>query len=320
MISVIVPVYNVEKYLDCCIKSILNQSYSDLEIILVDDGSPDNCPMLCDAWAKRDQRIKVIHKENGGLSDARNTGLAVATGSMIGFVDADDWIGPRMYELLEKALNDDKSDIAACTVKEVWDNGKQEFLTVQERSVLKALDAQIALLEESKLKQPVWYKLYKRDVVKGILFEKNTINEDVLWSSFVIGNANTVSIIDYVGYYYRQHENSIMGKSYSFERISVVNSYCKIYEYMKRSSPSLSAKAKQKILLGCIYHGQMSLRYLTVNEIKKAFSFFTRIRNNYKIDKEVLSISDSTQKIWLLLSAISLKLTCRIKNMLKVGF
>ena len=96
LVSVIVPVYKVEKYLDKCIESIVGQTYENLEIILVDDGSPDNCPTMCDEWAQKDSRIKVIHKENGGLSSARNAGLDACTGDYIGFVDSDDWIEPDM--------------------------------------------------------------------------------------------------------------------------------------------------------------------------------------------------------------------------------
>ena len=99
-VSIIVPVYKVEPYLDKCVSSIVNQTYTNLEIILVDDGSPDNCPAMCDAWAEKDSRIRVIHKPNGGLSDARNAGMAVATGELMAFVDSDDWIAPDMYEHL----------------------------------------------------------------------------------------------------------------------------------------------------------------------------------------------------------------------------
>ena len=103
LISVIVPVYKVEPYLDKCVRSIVEQTYQNLEIILVDDGSPDNCGAICDAWAEKDSRIKVIHKENGGLSDARNAGMDVATGQWIAFVDSDDWIAEEMYESLLNA-------------------------------------------------------------------------------------------------------------------------------------------------------------------------------------------------------------------------
>lgn len=117
MISVIVPVYKVEPYLDRCVRSIVEQTYTDLEIILVDDGSPDNCPAMCDAWAEKDNRIKVIHKQNGGLSDARNAGMDIASGDYLGFVDSDDWIAAEMYQVLYDMLQRDSSDIAPAVYK-----------------------------------------------------------------------------------------------------------------------------------------------------------------------------------------------------------
>ena len=116
LISVIIPIYNVEAYLDECIASVIAQTYSNLEIILVDDGSPDNCPQMCDEWAAKDSRIRVIHKENGGLSDARNAGIDIATGEYIAFVDSDDWIEPEMYEIMLAALKNENADICACNI------------------------------------------------------------------------------------------------------------------------------------------------------------------------------------------------------------
>ena len=123
LISVIVPVFKVDPYLDRCVESIVNQTYRNLEIILVDDGSPDSCGAMCDAWAEKDRRIKVIHKKNGGLSDARNAGLDIATGTLIGFVDSDDFIRSDMYLLLMERLMEDGSDIAACGVEMVFEDG-----------------------------------------------------------------------------------------------------------------------------------------------------------------------------------------------------
>ncbi len=114
LISVIVPVYNAEKYFDICVQSIADQTYKNLEIILVDDGSPDNCPAICDKWAKKDSRIKVIHKENGGVSSARNTGIENANGAYIGFVDSDDYIELDMIEALHKLVKQDDFDVAVC--------------------------------------------------------------------------------------------------------------------------------------------------------------------------------------------------------------
>lgn len=113
LISVIIPIYKVEEYLDHCIKSIVEQTYRKLEIILVDDGSPDKCPLKCDEWAERDGRIRVIHKKNGGLSDARNVGMSIAKGSYISFIDSDDWISPDFYEKLYRSITDSNAQIAA---------------------------------------------------------------------------------------------------------------------------------------------------------------------------------------------------------------
>ena len=162
LISIVVPVYKVEPYLDKCISSIVNQTYKNLEIILVDDGSPDNCPAMCDAWAEKDNRIRVIHKPNGGLSDARNAGMYVATGELMAFVDSDDWIAPDMYEQLYRRLTEDGSDIAACGVQMVWgDNTLPRMLTRPGNRILSRDEAMQAIIEETWLKQPVWYKLYK---------------------------------------------------------------------------------------------------------------------------------------------------------------
>ena len=122
LISIIVPIYNVEKYLKKCIDSIINQTYKNLEIILVDDGSPDNCGKICDEYAKKDNRIKVIHKENGGVSSARNVGVENATGEYIGFVDSDDYIEKDMYEVLINNLKKENADISIISNYEVYKN------------------------------------------------------------------------------------------------------------------------------------------------------------------------------------------------------
>ena len=122
LISVIVPIYNVEQYLDRCVKSIVEQTYTNLEIILVDDGSPDNCGAMCDSWAARDNRIKVIHKENGGLSDTRNAGLGIATGDFISFIDSDDWIESAFYEKLLTAIRESNAEVAACATNFVTED------------------------------------------------------------------------------------------------------------------------------------------------------------------------------------------------------
>ena len=114
LVSVVVPVYKVERYLDKCIGSIVKQTYTNLEIILVDDGSPDNCPQMCDEWAKKDARIRVIHKENGGLSDARNAALDICTGTYVVFVDSDDYVHPEYVSYLYEMIVQHNADLAVC--------------------------------------------------------------------------------------------------------------------------------------------------------------------------------------------------------------
>ena len=320
LISVIVPAYKVEPYLDRCVQSIVDQTYTSLEIILVDDGSPDNCPSMCDKWAKKDKRIKVIHKKNGGLSDARNAGMAASTGEYIAFVDSDDWIAPEMLERLVKALQKDGSDIAACTVEMVWEDKTPScFLTVQTNSILNRQEAQEALLDESLLKHPVWYKLYRRETVQSIAFEVGKIHEDVFWSYQAIGRAKKVSIIDYVGYYYFQRKGSIMGTRYSLARLDALEAREKWYQYIEQSFPELKIKARVALWENCIYHGQMALQFLQKNSCDEVFGVVESITKKYPLSWQDYSNKKMTHRLWLSIARISMKAVCRIKNQFGVG-
>ena len=321
LISVIIPVYNVKDYLDRCITSVINQTYSKLEIILIDDGSTDGSSTICDKWVKEDGRIQVIHKKNGGLSDARNQGLRVAKGELISFVDSDDWLGLEFYERLVNAINNDNSDIAACTVEMVWeDKETHQLLTVCENTVLNNNEAQTALLLETKLKQPVWYKIYKREVIRALYFETGKQHEDVFWSYQAIGNAARVSLIDYVGYYYWQRMNSIMSRAYSIKHLDAVEAYCNRYEYIKDHYPELETKAKTSILSGCIYQGQMILLNLPKKDQRHAFVILEGIAKKYPIKHQDLTHMKCTHRLWLQMARISLRFVCRVKNSLKVGY
>ena len=320
LISVIIPVYKVEPYLDRCVQSIVDQTYRDLEIILVDDGSPDRCPEMCDAWAEKDSRIRVIHKENGGLSDARNSGMAAATGEYISFIDSDDWIAPEMLERLVKALVRDDSDIAACAVDMVWEDGRQnEALTVRQNLILERNEAQQALLQETFLKQPVWYKLYRRKTICNISFVVGKYHEDVFWSYQAIGNARRVSLIDYVGYYYFQRPGSIMGEGYSLKRLDAIEAMIERAEYLRLHFPELENLAAIKIVFGCIYHGQLALLHLPHESKIFAMSYLNSILKDNRLPLHVKRIMKPTHFFWVTLASISLSLTCRIRNLLRIG-
>lgn len=316
-ISVIVPVYKVEPYLDKCVSSIVNQTYKNLEIILVDDGSPDNCPAMCDAWAEKDSRIRVMHKTNGGLSDARNAGMAVATGKLMAFVDSDDWIVPDMYEYLYQRLTEDNSDIAACGVQMVWeDKTPSRTLTREGSCVLNQEEAMRAIIEESWLKQPVWYKLYKTELVRDILFPVGKYHEDVFWSYQAVGRAQRVSVSDHIGYYYLQRGGSIMGEGYSLKRLDAVEAKIQRCAYIQERFPALSPLAVKDLWLTCIYHGQLALRNLDEKAVAQAMAFLQSVLKSNPVAADGCTWKE---RIWLRMARLDLQMTCRLRTCLHIG-
>ena len=222
LISVIVPVYKVGEYLNNCVESIVNQTYKNIEIILVDDGSPDNCPHLCDEWAEKDSRIRVIHKENGGLSDARNAGMKVATGEYIAFVDSDDLIEKEFLKNLYTAIMKYDCDFSGCKYRKceshcLINDNKADFHGI----VYDTISGLRALIDE-QIHQVVWNKLYKKDLIECIGFEKGKYHEDEFWSYQVFARCKKYVEIDYEGYNYLQREASIMGEKYSLKRLHAI--------------------------------------------------------------------------------------------------
>lgn len=221
-ISVIIPIYNVENYLNRCIESVVNQTYKNLEIILVDDGSPDNCPKICDNWAQKDNRIKVIHKTNGGLSDARNAGLEIASGDYIAFLDSDDYIDLYMYEKLYKSLQTNNSDISMCGFKNVYDNSEKEEI-IEELNLKKLENESIFpyLLKVGYIKKEnslqtenimgnVWRLLYSKEIIGTIRFIKNIICEDLPFNIDIFEKKPKVSVVNEPLYCYVQRSSSIV--------------------------------------------------------------------------------------------------------------
>ena len=169
-LSVIVPVFKVEKYLDRCVNSILSQTFTDLELILVDDGSPDNCPAMCDAWAEKDSRVKVIHKENGGLSSARNAGVAAAQAEYIAFVDSDDWVEQDFLKTLYEAAVVYGADMVQCNYQTVSQHETVPVMSpgfmLYEQDNMKNLLEEMAQTNVKHLYNSRWTKLYRADIAK----------------------------------------------------------------------------------------------------------------------------------------------------------
>ena len=207
LISVIVPVYNVEKYLPKCVDSILAQTYKELEIILVNDGSKDDSLTICKAYAERYDNVKLIDKPNGGLSSARNAGLQIATGEYIGYVDSDDWIEPDMFSKLMKACIDNDADISICGVYRDYTDK-----SVPQKSpsvVLNRDEALEKLLANYQVQDYAVNKLYKKDLWKEIRYPEGRFFEDILTTYKTFKLANKVAIIEDCLYHYVQREGSI---------------------------------------------------------------------------------------------------------------
>lgn len=240
-VSVIVPIYNVEDYLKCCVDSIVNQTYKNLEIILVDDGSPDNCGKMCDDFAKQDDRIKVIHKENGGLSDARNAGLDVASGDLIAFVDSDDYIDLNMVEVLVEALEKNDADISMCRYSKVYPDVETEDIGDNTESVFLKTDGLKEYLLARFVDPFVWNKLYRKEIIDNIRFVKGVLGEDNEFNYKVFLNSEKSVLIQKPLYKYRQERpGAITESSYiSEKKIHSIYNWDKIHNDCKVNAPQL---------------------------------------------------------------------------------
>ena len=251
LISVIVPIYNVEKYLRKCVDSILNQTYENLEIILVDDGSTDNCPKICDYYQKKDKRIRVIHKENGGLSDARNCGLDIAKGEYVGFVDSDDFIHHRMFELLLKYLLENNADISICNYTKVTevDLKIDENIELKEINCYSKKEFIKKLVQEDGGKYIVaWNKLYKRKIFDQLRFPYGRQHEDEFIIHHVIDLSKKIVCINEYLYYYLQRNNSIMSQKFNVKYLDYGYALIDRY-YLAKSKGYIPLKNQTVVIL-----------------------------------------------------------------------
>ena len=277
-ISIIVPVYKVEKYLNRCINSLINQTMKNIEIILIDDGSPDNCPFLCDQWKNKDARIKVVHKKNGGLSSARNTGIEVASGKYIGFVDSDDEIEHDMYEKMYKVCEKYNVDFAMCDYQRKLRNGQTYLKTLNidggyysKEKIIK--DIFPSLIMSSSIEYgpilSVWHCLYNSNFLRknNLKFDEEVKwSEDNIFSAFAGYYANSFYYLKNEGlYYYHQNENSIT--------TSYRHGAWDVYKKMNKHMHDFFDKVKdydfsQQLYYHLIYYGS---NCMNISSFKKKF-------------------------------------------------
>ena len=319
LISVIVPIYNVEPYLDACVSSIAEQSYTNLEIILVDDGSPDRCPEMCDRWAEKDPRVRVIHKSNGGLSDARNCGMEQASGDYLSFVDGDDTIAPDFISDLHAAIVEEGSQISMCSMVTQSEGACTEPFGFQGKAKYKSSEAGLRALITEEIATVACNKLYDRAIMEGVFFPKGKYHEDVFWSYQIFGKTERSVKIGYPGYIYRQRGNSIMGAGYSSRRLDAVEALCQRQHYLDDRFPALSPLAREKLLFACLYHGQNAMKALTSDDLTSCMDRLKTVIKEYRFSSVAGTSCKFTHKIWLILEQLSFTGTCRLRNFLKIG-
>lgn len=318
-VSVIIPVYNVENYLERCIDSVCGQNFSDTEIILVDDGSTDGSGKLCDVLAQKDSRIRVIHQENGGLSVARNTGLANASGQWISFIDSDDWIEKSFLENLIKEAEKNQCGIVGCNYRRVSE--KQQYDYTDKKYNLRIFKNQeiMSNLIDNRIQQVVWNKLYKKTLLDDTLFEKGKYHEDEFWSYQVFAKVNKYVELDYIGYNYFQRADSIMGEQYSLKRLHAVEAKVQRQNFFEKNMPEMISKGRINLAFACFYHGQLALEQLNREEQKLALKYLKHVAKDYGLDRKEFMQLSMSHKFWVLLSKISYVIVCRMRNFCKVG-
>lgn len=320
-ISVIVPIYNVEKYLARCVGSIVNQTYKNLEIILVDDGSPDSCPQMCDDYAEKDSRIKVVHKKNGGLSDARNAGMAVATGEYISFIDSDDYVPDDFFECLLNVMNKENSDIAECGVVKFYeDNRFDKFNDDLSVKTYDTQDAMSALIAENPFHQHVWNKLYKTELVKDIPYAVGKLNEDEFWTYQVFGRANKVTKLNKTMYYYFQRSSSIMGVGYNIRRLDALEGKANRQKYIENNFPDLSTQAKIDLYGSCMFAYQSVLKFMSGADKKKALELIRKYRKMYNLSFDEIKLADKSARKYFYLAKCNFGFCCKFRAISGIGF
>lgn len=268
-ISIIIPVYKVEQYLAKCLESILHQTYQNLEIILVDDGSPDRCGEICEEYAKKDGRIKVIHKANEGAACARNDGIEAATGEYISFVDSDDWIPENAYEVLYHGLKEQDAEcVVGSCVKVVDKNGT---LTYKKRNKgeFGAISAQDAMKRVLLNGSAVWNRLFRRELFENVRFPANRINEDEVAALHIYVQCKKVVFLDADTYYYRIRKNSVTTSSFSLRKVDWYYNSLDNLEFIRTVCPVLVPCAECKCVQAMMYCYINLLKMKKTDEEKK---------------------------------------------------
>jgi len=287
LISIIVPVFNVEAYVERCIESLILQSYQNIEIIIVDDGSTDNSGKICDKYRESDSRVKVIHKQNGGLADARNTGVDKAKGEYIAFVDSDDWVAADYVNEMYKVLVLNDSDIAVCKFQRVSQNRVISHKSNEVQKVYVREEAIKQLLYQ-KISTSVCGKLYKINLWNGVRFPVGKLYEDVETIYFIFNNCKKISSTNKIMYFYFFRNDSIVNQKFSISKMDYVENCRCLLENIKSDYPQFENAAISRLMWAEIHvlvHMDSPVEHLNeyrmlMNDVKRFRRIVIRDREN----------------------------------------
>lgn len=301
-VSIIVPVYKSEKYLRECVDSILNQSLKDIEVMLVDDGSPDHCPQICDEYMRKDPRVTVIHKENGGASSARNVGIIRATGRYIGFVDSDDWIEPEMYETLLNCIESTNADMAVCDIAQTKGGRKTGKPEVEVWSNSQAL-GKFFRVDGNGGFNSVCRRLVKKDLFKGWNFIEGKMNEDIQASYYLTFKAEKTVYVKKEMYHYRKNTEGVTNSGFSKKKLDLLDIWDIVQKQVLQYTPEyayaceMNCKRARFTLLTQMYMNGYDHNDPYMREIKQRLkkevraSFFDLMRWKMPINRKIALIA-----------------------------
>lgn len=307
MISIIVPIYKVERYLNRCIDSLINQDYKDIEIILVDDGSPDRCGQICDGYAMKDDRIKVIHQVNGGLSAARNSGIDIASGEYLMFVDSDDYVTSDFCSCALNAAIKNNSDIVVFGHTELYSSyTKNVNIEYSQEAKLSNLEALLVLFN-GNINSYAWNKIYKASLFQNIRYPVGRLYEDVGTTYLLFDKAESVFLSSKILYYYQQRSDSILGKKMTVkDAIDWFDMLCMRHEFIAKKYPQLISQ-----IASCDVHSAM---YCLTN----LYTFDGYRQKKREMEKFILALSVyplKEQSIYLKLLLFSPQLFRMVQNL-----
>lgn len=255
LVSIIIPIYNIENYLSACLDSIINQSYQNLEILAVDDGSSDDSYKIASAYAARDKRIKVFQKPNGGLSDARNYGYDRCNGEYVAFIDGDDYISKYYIETLLNAVIENDSDISTCKYKLTYTTNDKalEKKPSKDSKTLSAEDALRSLFYQKDVTTSAWGKLYRKELLSDVKYPKGKKYEDLATTYKLFAKANKVTVCNATLLYYMQRETSIMGQAFKPERLDGLKFAEEAVDFTKKYYPNLEKAASNRVFMEAVH-------------------------------------------------------------------